>query len=93
MSLRFVSNHRCFPQASVRKRWLLSWRLVGNTAWMQDGFGQAKVDLPLTESSVTPWMTGQRGSRHQAGGDEGGVIGVVRDRGQSSPGWTIAYDG
>jgi hypothetical protein len=31
-------------------------------------------------------MTGQRGSRHQAGGDEGGVVGVVRDQGQSSPG-------
>jgi hypothetical protein len=42
---------------------------------------------------VTPWMMGQRGSRHRAGGEEGGVVGVVRDRGQSSPGWTIAYDG
>jgi hypothetical protein len=44
-------------------------------------------------AGVTPWMTGQRGSRHRAGGDEGGVVGVVQDRGQSSPGWTIAYDG
>jgi hypothetical protein len=34
---------------------------------------------------VTPWMTGRRGSRHRAGGDEGGVVRVVWDRGQSSP--------
>jgi hypothetical protein len=38
------------------------------------------------KSTVTPWMTGRRGSRHRAGGDEGGVVGVVRDRGRNSPG-------
>jgi hypothetical protein len=48
--------------------------------------------------SVTPWMTGQRGSRHRAGGYEGGVVGVVRDRGRSSPGldysvrWVSGHD-
>jgi hypothetical protein len=31
-------------------------------------------------------MTGRRGSRHRAGGDEGGVVGVVRGRGRNSPG-------
>jgi hypothetical protein len=31
-------------------------------------------------------MTGRRGSRHRASGDEGGVVGVVRDRGRNSPG-------
>jgi hypothetical protein len=35
---------------------------------------------------VTPWMTGQTGSQHRAGGDEGGVVGVGRDRGRNSPG-------
>jgi hypothetical protein len=36
--------------------------------------------------TVTPWMTGQRGSQRQAGGDERGVVRVIQDQGQSSPG-------
>jgi hypothetical protein len=45
-----------------------------------------KDDVVRRLRGVTPWMTGQRGSQHRAGGDEGGVVGVVQDRGQSSPG-------
>jgi hypothetical protein len=66
-----------------------TWRngnriLEKSGAWVKVTLIPRSGELHLL--GVTPWMTGQRGSRRRAGGEERGVVGVVQDQGRSSPG-------